>query len=59
MGGMQGETAQQEAGGEASKVEAKSIDEALMIAGKLLSGPAPGGQSPFDAGVQKTMPSPL
>lgn len=45
---------------EGNKVSAKNLEEALMIAGKLLSAPAPGaGMSPFDQGVQKTMPRPV
>lgn len=45
---------------EGQKMPAKSIEEALMMAGKILSQPEKGaGMSPFDQGVQKTMPQPV
>jgi hypothetical protein len=45
---------------EGQKMQAKSIEEALMMAGKILSAPDKGaGMSPFDQGVQKTMPQPV
>lgn len=45
---------------EGQKMPAKSIEEALMMAGKILSTPDKNaGMSPFDQGVQKTMPQPV
>lgn len=45
---------------EGQKMQAKSIEEALMMAGKILSTPDKNaGMSPFDQGVQKTMPQPV
>jgi len=37
---------------------ATSLQEALTLAGRLLSAPQPGaGPSPFDEGMQRTMPN--
>lgn len=39
-----------------NKQPAKNLEEALMLAGRLLSKPAEGEQSMFDQGVAKTLP---
>lgn len=35
----------------------KDLNQALQLASKILSQPAPGGQSPFDQGVASSMPT--
>jgi hypothetical protein len=55
QGGMSGEMMKPEMGG-ANKQQAKSLQDALMLAGRMLSEQEQGGTSPFDEGVRETMP---
>jgi hypothetical protein len=54
---MPGESPQMEASEQQNKQPARDLQDALMIAGKLLSQEGgQGGESPFDAGLKKVLP---
>jgi hypothetical protein len=55
QGGMPGEMMKPEMGG-SNKQPAKSLQDALMLAGRMLSEESQSGMSPFDEGVRETMP---
>jgi len=52
MGGQEAESSEQQ-----NKQPARDLQDALMIAGKMLSqDQGAGGESPFDAGLRKVLP---
>jgi hypothetical protein len=54
---MPGETPAMEAAEQQNKQPARDLNDALMIAGKLLSQEEqPGGDSPFDQGLKSVLP---
>jgi hypothetical protein len=54
---MPGETPAMEAAEQQNKQPARDLNDALMIAGKLLSQEEQaGGESPFDAGLKSVLP---
>jgi hypothetical protein len=55
QGGMPGEMMKPEMGA-SNKQQAKSLQDALMLAGRMLSEQEQGGTSPFDEGFRESMP---